>query len=263
MTAEVEEKIAEVTEEVQEETPVAVAEGEGASESGEGASESGSGASESGSGASESGEGASESGAGASDGSGASESGSGEGSGSGSESEAPALTVDFDEDEKRANAETEEANAEVIEHSVDTHESVEVCPWTGEPVHVIEYHERVIETMEEAGTVIAELESKIAELEEIKGKYDAIIAEQEEKALAAKRASAKAFAEKQGLNVEDTAVAEAIEKLDYAKIAELTMAEEQEEVVETPMVQTITLASFVEMDVSDDKYGGLLSRRNK
>lgn len=256
MTAEVEEKIAEVTEAVQEETPVAVAEGEGASESGEGASESGSGASESG-------EGASESGAGASDGSGASESGSGEGSGSSTESEDPALTIDPDEDEKRANAETEDANAEVIEHSVDTHESVEVCPWTGEPVHVIEYHERVIESIEEAGTVIAELEAKIAELEEIKGKYDAIIAEQEAKVLAQKRECAKAFAEKQGLNVEDAAVAEAIEKLDYTKIAELTMAEAQEEVEVTPVTETITLASFVEMEVSDDKYGGLLGRRNK
>ena len=254
MTAEVEEKIAEATEDTQEEKPVVVAEGEGASESGEGASESGSGegASESGSG-----EGASESGSGGSEG------GSGDGDGDGEETVDPALTVDHDDDEKRVNAETEEANAEVIEHSVDTHESVEECPWTGEPVHVIEYHERVIETIEEAGTVIAELEAKIAELEEIKGKYDAIIAEQEAKVLAEKQASAKAFAEKQGLNVEDTAVAEAIEKLDYAKIAELTMAEAKEDVEEAPVVEKITLASFVEMDISDDKYGGLLGRRNK
>ena len=71
------------------------------------------------------------------------------------------------------------------------------------------------------------------------------------------------FAEKQGLNVEDTAVAEAIEKLDYEKIAELSMAEEQEEKPVEPAKQTITLASFVEMDVpSDDKYGGLLRRKN-
>ena len=251
MTAEVEEQIAETNEDTQEETPVVIAEGEGASESGEG----GEGASESGAGASDVGAGASGSGAGGSEGGSEEEE-------SGTETVDPALTVDHDDDEKRVNAETEEANAEVIEHSVDTHESVEECPWTGEPVHVIEYHERVIETIEEAGTVIAELEAKIAELEEIKGKYDAIVAEQEARELAQKRECAKAFAEKQGLNVEDTAVAEAIEKLDYAKIAELTMAE-AEEVEEAPAKEVITLASFVEMEVSNEKYGGLLGRRNK
>ena len=148
-----------------------------------------------------------------------------------------------------------------MSHSADTYEAVEICPETGETIHVIEYHERIIETLDEAGTVIAELETKIAELEDIKAKYDAIMAEQAEKELAQKRACAKAFAEKQGLNVEDTAVAEAIENLDYAKIAELTMAEAQNEPEETPAQQTITLASFVEMEVSNDNYGGLLSRK--
>ena len=159
-------------------------------------------------------------------------------------------------------AEVQEANAEVLEHSVDTHESVE--NWGGEPVHVIEYHERIIETMEDAGNLIAELDTKIAELEEIKGKYDAIMAAEEAKVLAQKQEKAKAFAEKQGLDVNDTAVAEAIENLDYGKIAELTMAQVQEE---EPVVEetapAITLASFVELDISEDKYGGLLNRRNK
>lgn len=242
MTAEVEETVVENTEAILEDAPTAVAEGEGASESGEGASESGSGASESGSGAS--------------DGAGASESGAGDDD-SGDETNDNNIAPVLDPDDEQ------KANAEVLSHSVDTYESVETCPDTGEALHVIEYHERIIETMEEAGTVIAELETKIAELEEIKSKYDAIIAEQEAKVLAEKRASAKAFAEKQGLNVEDTVVAEAIEKLDYAKIAELTMAEEQEDTEQEPEVQVLTLASFVEMEVSDDKYGGLLSRRNK
>lgn len=172
-----------------------------------------------------------------------------------------ALTIDPSEDEKKANAEVDEANAEVLEHSVDTYESVE--NYGNGPIHVIEYHERIIETMEDAGNLIAELDAKIAELEEIKGKYDAMVAEEEERVLAEKRENAKAFAEKQGLNVEDTAVAEAIEKLDYEKIAELSMVAEQETVIETPVKQTITLASFVEMEVGDDKYGGLLSRKNK
>jgi hypothetical protein len=258
MTAEVENKIAENTEETQEGTKTVIAEGEGASESGEGASESGAGASDSGAGASDSGAGASDSGAGASEG------GSGDDSGTSDTTTEDAPVIDPDEDEKRANAETKEANAEVIEHSVDTHECVDNSGWYGDkPVHVIEYHERIIETMEDAGTVIAELENKIAELEEIKSKYDAIIAEQEAKVLAQKRECAKAFAEKQGLNVEDAAVAEAIEKLDYTKIAELTMAEAQDEVEEEAATQVITLASYVEVEVSDDKYGGLLSRKNK
>ena len=268
MTAEVEENVAaeEETanaeaETVQEENPVAVADGEGASESGEGASESGEGASESGEGASESGEGASESGSGA----GASE--GGEEGGESNDASTDALTVDFDEDEKKATAESQESNAEVVSHSVDTFERVEKCPETGETMHVVEVNERVVETVDPATVIaekdakIAELETKIAELEQIKAQYDEIIAEREAKALAEKQAKARAFAEKQGLNVEDTAVAEAIEKLDYGKIAELTMSEEQEEHKEEPVVPTITLASFVEMEVSDDKYGGLLSRK--
>ena len=164
-------------------------------------------------------------------------------------------------EEKETMAETQEANAEVLEHSVDTHESVE--NWGGEPVHVIEYHERIIETMEDAGNVIAELEQQIAELNDIKVKYEAMVAEANAKALAEKQEKAKAFAEKQGLDVNETAVAEAIEKLDYTKIAELTMAQAQEEEpVKEDKVPAITLASYVELDVSEDKYGGLLSRRN-
>lgn len=255
ITAEAENAVVEEAPKTEDAEDVALAEGEGASGSGEGASESGEGASESGEGASESGEGASESGgAGASDGAGASEGGSDGDNTTDTGVDNNVPTIDPDEDARKA-------NAEVLEHSVDTHESVE--NWGGGPVHVIEYHERVIETMEEAGAIIAELESKNAELAEYKEKYDAIIAEQQAKELEVKRANAKAFAQKQGLNVEDTAVAEAIEKLDYEKIAELSMAEEQEEKDAEPVKPTITLASFVEMDVpGDDKYGGLLDRKN-
>lgn len=251
MTAEVketevaeEETIQAEAEAVQEENPVAVAEGEGASEAGEGASEGGSGASD---------------GAGASDG--------GDDSGGGSTDDADdALTIDH-EDEKKANAETQEASAEVVAHNVETYESVEKCPETGETMHVQVVTERMVETVDPAAVIaekdakIAELETKIAELEQIKAQYDEIIADREAKELAEKQAKAKAFAEKQGLNTEDTAVAEAIMALDYTKIAELSMAEEQEEQKPEPVAQTITLASFVEMEVSDDKYGGLLSRK--
>lgn len=235
---------------------IAVAEGEGASEGGEGASEGGEGASESGGeGASEGGEGASEGGAGASDGE---SDDSGEG---GDDAGTDALTVDHDEEKKNAVAENENASAEVLEHSMDTHESVE--NWGGGPVHVIEYHERIIETMEDAGNLIAELDHKVAELEEIKVKYDAIIAEQEAKALAEKRESAKAFAEKQGLDVADVAVAEAIEKLDYEKIAELTMADSKNGEDAKPVTQGIALASYISVEVGNDTFGGLLDRKKK
>ena len=166
-----------------------------------------------------------------------------------------------EEQKEEAVAETEEATAEVLEHSVDTHESVE--NWGGEPVHVFEYRERVIETMDDAEALVAELDAKITELEEIKSKYDAIVVAEQEKAMAEKREKAKAFAEKQGLDANETAVAEAIQNLDYAKIAELTMAQAQEEEPAKEEQPAITLASFVELDISEDKYGGLLSRRNK
>ena len=188
---------------------------------------------------------------------------SGEGTNDG-ESEDGAVVDPSEEEPRRVNAEVEQTQAEVLEHSVDTHESVE--NYCGEPVHVIEFRERVIETMEEAGTVIAELEHQIAELNEIKEKYDAIIAEREAAVLAEKQEKARVFAEKQGLDVKETAVAEAIQALDYAAIAELTMAQVKEEdpEPEAEPVQKISLASFVDLDVSDNnKYGGLLKPRNK
>lgn len=252
MTAEVEETVVAEetaqaeTEAVQEETPIAVAEGEGASESGgEGASEGG--------------------GSGASEGGGAGASGDDD-SGDDTPDDAGDALINDPDEEQKANAEAQDANAEVVDHSIETYESVEKCPETGETMHVQVVTERLIETVDPATVIaekdakIAELETKVAELEQIKAQYDEIIAEREAKALAEKQAKAKAFAEKQGLNAEDTAVAEAIKNLDYTKIAELSMAEEQDEPQAEP-VQRITLASFVEMDVGDDKYGGLLSRK--
>ena len=235
MTAEVEEAVAEETVQAEpKETPIAVAEGDGAGDSGD----------------------------------------DGETDSEGDDT-TDALTIDHDEDEeKQANAETQDAaaetqdaNAEVIDHSVETYEAVEKCPDTGETLHVQVVTERLVETVDPATVIaeqkdkIAELETKVAELEKIKAMYDEIIAEREKKALAEKQAKAKAFAEKQGLNANDTAVAEAIMNLDYTKIAELAMDGEQDETDAEPVKQTITLASFVEMEVSDDKYGGLLSRK--
>ena len=178
------------------------------------------------------------------------------------EQETPAEEAVAEQEESEAAvAETQEATAETLEHSVDTHESVE--NWGGNPVHVIEYHERVIESMEEAGNLIAELDRQVAELNEIKSKYDALMAEQHERELAEKRDHAKAFAEKQGLDVNDVAVAEAIANIDYEKIAELTMAEEKPEPAKEEESATVAMASFVNIEIGNDPYGGLLARKSK
>lgn len=90
------------------------------------------------------------------------------------------------------------------------------------------------------------------------------MAEEQKRILAEKQAQTKAFAEKQGLDVNAVAVAEAIEKLDYEKIIELTMAEQKVEEKKEPEKQVVAIAGFAEMEVSNnDKYGGLLTRRNK
>ena len=173
------------------------------------------------------------------------------------------------EDNKEVST-SEVAQAEVLSHSIDTHESVE--NWGGgDPVHVVEVTERIVETLEQANSLIAEqkeqiasLENQIAELKQIEEKYNAIIAEEQARILAEKQAQTRAFAEKQGLDVSAVAVAEAIEKLDYEKIIELTMAEQKVEEEKEPEKQVVAIAGFAEMEVSNnDKYGGLLNRRNK
>lgn len=185
------------------------------------------------------------------------------------ESEGP--VVDPDDEEEPKKPETEDTQAQVLEHSVDVHESVEHycedCP----PVHVTEVVERVVETLEpdvviaQQKETIAKLEAQVAQLNEIAEKYNAIIAEREAAELAEKKANAKAFAERQGLDTQDVAVAEAIESLDYTKIAELTMAQVQEKEVpaEPEAAEKISLASYVEFEINNDGYGGLLQRRTK
>ena len=180
-----------------------------------------------------------------------------------------------------AHAEAEVAEAEIIHESVTVHEGYGVCPETGETIHeVYETHE-VVETVDAEpapapGTVIAEeptaeadpRDARIAELEtelarvtaELKVFQDAKMAAE----LKAKQDKAKAFAQKQGLNVEDEAVAHAISEVNYEVIAELAMASEQKESVSdvAPSVE-VSMASFVDIDaVGDgDEYGGLLTRK--
>lgn len=195
---------------------------------------------------------------------------------------------DDTDDVKDDDPDQDDVVAEVVMHRVETEQTYHAGdPRWNEPATVCtQVTETVVETVEEGedgaavaeaeepvavaeedekDRKIAELETRIAELEVIESKYNEIMKAEAEKALAEKQAKAKAFAEKQGLDVADTAVAEAINALDYAKIAELTMAQvkdDEPEIVGEP-AQKITLASFVELDVGENAYGGLLNRRNK
>lgn len=182
-----------------------------------------------------------------------------------------------------AHAEAEVAEAEIVHEEVEIKESVTVDPFDGKTYHETKTEHTVVETIDEEPapdpepqTVIADeadpRDARIAELEselarvtaELKVFQDAKMAAE----LQAKQAKAKAFAQKQGLNLEDEAVANAVAELNYEAIAELAMASEQKE-EETPAapapVVEVTMASFVDMDISDDgdEYGGLLKRKNR
>lgn len=182
-----------------------------------------------------------------------------------------------------AHAEAEVAEAEIVHEEVEIKESVTVDPFDGKTYHETKTEHTVVETIDEEPapvpeTVIAaepeadprdariaELESELARVTaELKVFQDAKMAAE----LQAKQAKAKAFAQKQGLNLEDEVVANAVSELNYEAIAELAMASEQKE-EETPAapapVVEVTMASFVDMDISDDgdEYGGLLKRKSR
>lgn len=165
-------------------------------------------------------------------------------------------------------AETEEANAELLEHTVEVTESVEKWCEDEPAIHVVETTERIVETVEEPepepepdyvrivaekDARISELEAQLAELTQIKAEYDQMIAAQAAAELAGKQAKAKAFAQKQGLDVEATEVAEAIANLDYEAIAAFAMAQE------APEEETVTIASYsvAGMEIKS-KYGNVL-----
>ena len=161
----------------------------------------------------------------------------------------------------------EDANAEILHHSVTVTESVEQNGDGEPPVHIVETRECVVETVEpepdyprivaEKDARIAELEGQIAELSQMKAEYEQMKAAQAAAELAAKQAKARAFAQKQGLNVEATEVAEAIEHLNYEAIASFVMA--QEEPAEQAPDNTVTLASYsvAGMEIKS-KYGDVL-----
>lgn len=176
--------------------------------------------------------------------------------------------------EETATAET--AEAEVIHESVSVTESYSECPETGETIHEVYESHTIVETVDDEPApapeaVIADCggeddrDRRIAELEAELARVTAELKVfQDAKALAelqAKQARAKAFAEKQGLDVADEAVANAIAEVNYEMIAELAMQMTESGEANTPApVVEVSMASFVDMDISDEEYGGLLKR---
>ena len=185
------------------------------------------------------------------------------------------------ENEETATAET--AEAEVVHEEVEVRESFTKDPYDGQTYHEVKTEHTVVETVEEEPApeaVIADCggrkedmgecgdprDNRIAELEAELARVNAELQAYKDAQMAAelkvKQAKAKAFAEKQGLDVEDENVARAIAEVNYEAIAELAMAEASDEEEEKTSME-ITMASYVDMEISNDEYGGLLKRPNR
>ncbi|MBQ8622573.1 MAG: hypothetical protein IJ422_09730 [Oscillospiraceae bacterium] len=74
------------------------------------------------------------------------------------------------------------------------------------------------EDLSKKDTRIAELEAKVAELEPFKAEAEQLKQDKAAAELAAKQQELTSFAETQGLDVKETAIAEAIQKADYAAL---------------------------------------------
>ena len=194
------------------------------------------------------------------------------------EAEAEHIEAQAEQTEEVAQAEVTEA--EVVHEEVEVKESVTVDPYDGKTYHETKTEHIVVETVDPAEAPVAEApvvaedetqpdprDARIAELEtelarvtaELKVFQDAKMAAE----LQAKQDKAKAFAQKQGLNVEDEAVAHAISEVNYEAIAELAMASEPAQETPAPAAVEVTMASFVDMEITgDDEYGGLLKRKS-
>ncbi len=179
---------------------------------------------------------------------------------------------------ENAEVDEAEANAEVIMHEVKTEVRYDAgCPeYNIPPTIATETKEVIVETIDDQGgetaqaeedpkdAMIAELKTRIAELEEIEAKYNKIMEAEAEKAIAEKRARAKAFAEKNGLDVQAEEVAAAIAELDYEKIANLSMDQKTAvaEKEEKQVPSYFQMATFVDMKTSGG-YGSMLERRTR
>lgn len=169
-----------------------------------------------------------------------------------------------------APATAESAEAEVVHESVNVHESVDQCEYDGKTYHTVSTEHVIVETVDptpeptsvlaeetDKDREIAELKARIAELEGMEAELKEIKEAQAKAEHEAKIEKVKAFASKQGLDVEDEAVKSAIAELNYEAIADMAEKKNEKENEKKP---EITMATFVEMETTG-KYGGLLERR--
>ena len=192
-----------------------------------------------------------------------------------------AEAVETEVAEETATAET--AEAEVVHEEVEVRESFTKDPYDDQTYHEVKTEHTIVETVDEEpaaepAAVIADCggrkedmgecgdprDRRIAELEAELARVNAELQVFKDAKMAAelkvKQDKAKAFAEKQGLDVEDENVAQAIAAVNYEMIAELAMAETADKAEEEKNIVEITMASYVDMEISNDEYGGLLKR---
>lgn len=103
----------------------------------------------------------------------------------------------------------------------------------------------------------AAMDAEIERLRAVEAEYAALNAAKEAEELAAKQEKARMFAQKQGLNTQDEAVASAVKSLDYQAIAELAMA--QYPVVEKPVVSVAGFATAEPMKIKS-RFENVLKR---
>ena len=106
-----------------------------------------------------------------------------------------------------------------------------------------------------ANEMIASLNEQISELQRFKAELDEIRAEEQRKEHEAKVVKATAYAQRLGLDPKDEAVATAIAELNYEALADIDMAKEEPKNNEDTQV---AIASFAEMSLPGDNYGGLV-----
>ena len=171
-------------------------------------------------------------------------------------------------------ATAETAEAEVVHESIGVHESVHYDDYDGKTYHAVTTEHTVVETVDpepaaaqtpvvaeqedDRDQIIAQLKARVAELEIAEAELKQIKEAQAMAELQAKQEKAKAFASKQGLDVDDEAVAKAIANLDYEEIANMAMIISEEK--QNNEKNEVSMASYVDMEIQEE-YGGLLKRR--
>lgn len=110
-------------------------------------------------------------------------------------------------------------------------------------------------SLEEKEREIESLRNELTGLQEMKAEYDRMKAEAQEAELKAKQAKAKAFAEMQGLDIEQEKVSTAIAELNYEMLASISMETKDSDNGKNEL--SYSMVSEIEIK---DEYGNLLDR---